>query len=48
MQSNPYGKPTKGNNLTFRLYSDDGDDLKTVPWNQKSSKMIHLISVLPM
>jgi glutamate synthase (NADPH/NADH) small chain len=35
MQSNPYGKPTKGNNHTFRLYSDDGDDQKNVPWNQK-------------
>lgn len=35
MQKNQYGKPTKGENHTFRLYTDDGDEQKTVDWNQK-------------
>ncbi len=38
MQKNPYGVPTKGDNHTFRLYTDDGDELKTVPWSQKIFK----------
>jgi len=35
MQTNPYGKPTKGEGHTFRLYTDDGDNQKKVPWSQK-------------
>ena len=35
MQSNPYGKSTKGEGHTFRLFTDDGDNQKQVPWNQK-------------
>ena len=35
MQKNPYGVPTKGENHTFRLYTDDGDTQKQVPWSQK-------------
>ena len=35
MQSNPYGKSTKGEGHTFRLFTDDGDNQKKVPWNQK-------------
>ncbi len=35
MQKNPYGVPTRGKNHTFRLYTDDGDDQKNVPWSQK-------------
>lgn len=35
MQKNPYGTPTKGENHTFRLFTDDGDNQKTVPWSQK-------------
>lgn len=38
MQKNPYGTPTKGENHTFRLYTDDGDNQKKVPWNQKIFK----------
>ena len=33
MQKNQYGKPTKGENHTFRLYADD--DEEQVDWNQK-------------
>jgi len=32
MQKNAYGKPTKGENHTFRLYKDE--DESHVPWNQ--------------
>ena len=32
MQKNAYGKPTKGENHTFRLYKDE--DESNVPWNQ--------------
>lgn len=35
MQKNPYGKIHKGDNHTFRMFKDEGDDLGTVPWNQK-------------
>jgi NADPH-dependent glutamate synthase beta subunit-like oxidoreductase len=34
MQKNSYGKPIKGDNHTFRLFTDDGDEQKQVPWNQ--------------
>jgi NADPH-dependent glutamate synthase beta subunit-like oxidoreductase len=36
MQKNAYGKPTKGENHTFRLYTDD--EQGNVPWNQKIFK----------
>jgi NADPH-dependent glutamate synthase beta subunit-like oxidoreductase len=35
MQKNPYGQIYKGDNHTFRMFKDEGDDLGTVPWNQK-------------
>ncbi|SMN12892.1 Protein similar to glutamate synthase [NADPH] small chain, clustered with sulfite reductase [Bathymodiolus heckerae thiotrophic gill symbiont] len=35
MQKNPYGQIHKGDNHTFRMFKDEGDDLGTVPWNQK-------------
>ena len=35
MQKNPYGKVYKGENHTFRLFKDEGDDLGSVPWSQK-------------
>jgi len=35
MQKNPYGQNYKGDNHTFRMFKDEGDDLGTVPWNQK-------------
>jgi hypothetical protein len=35
MQKNPYGQTYKGDNHTFRMFKDEGDDLGTVPWNQK-------------
>ena len=35
MQKNPYGQNYKGDNHTFRMFKDEGDDVGTVPWNQK-------------
>ncbi len=35
MQKNPYGQIYKGDNHTFRMFKDEGDDQGTVPWNQK-------------
>ncbi|HAY41814.1 MAG TPA: glutamate synthase, partial [Gammaproteobacteria bacterium] len=35
MQKNPYGQIYKGENHTFRMFKDEGDDLGSVPWNQK-------------
>ncbi len=35
MQKNPYGQNYKGDNHTFRMFKDEGDDLGSVPWNQK-------------
>jgi len=35
MQKNPYGKNYKGDNHTFRMFKDEGDDVGSVPWNQK-------------
>ncbi|SMN11668.1 Protein similar to glutamate synthase [NADPH] small chain, clustered with sulfite reductase [uncultured Candidatus Thioglobus sp.] len=35
MQKNPYGKIHKGDNHTFRMFKDEGDDLGSVPWSQK-------------
>lgn len=35
MQKNPYGQIHKGDNHTFRMFKDEGDDLGQVPWNQK-------------
>ncbi len=35
MQKNPYGQTWKGENHTFRMFKDEGDDTGTVPWNQK-------------
>ena len=35
MQKNPYGQTYKGENHTFRMFKDEGDDLGSVPWNQK-------------
>ncbi len=35
MQKNPYGQIHKGENHTFRMFKDEGDDLGTVPWSQK-------------
>jgi NADPH-dependent glutamate synthase beta subunit-like oxidoreductase len=35
MQKNPYGQIYKGDNHTFRMFKDEGDDQGSVPWNQK-------------
>ncbi len=35
MQKNPYRSIEKGDNHTFRLFTDDGDEQQTVPWNEK-------------
>jgi NADPH-dependent glutamate synthase beta subunit-like oxidoreductase len=35
MQKNPYGQIHKGDNHTFRMFKDEGDELGTVPWSQK-------------
>jgi NADPH-dependent glutamate synthase beta subunit-like oxidoreductase len=35
MQKNPYGQNYKGDNHTFRMFKDEGDEMGTVPWNQK-------------
>ena len=35
MQKNPYGQNYKGDNHTFRMFKDEGDNLGSVPWNQK-------------
>ena len=35
MQKNPYGKNYKGENHTFRMFKDEGDNLGSVPWSQK-------------
>jgi NADPH-dependent glutamate synthase beta subunit-like oxidoreductase len=35
MQKNPYGKNYKGDNHTFRMFKDEGDDQGSVPWSQK-------------
>jgi NADPH-dependent glutamate synthase beta subunit-like oxidoreductase len=35
MQKNPYGQNYKGDNHTFRMFKDEGDDQGSVPWNQK-------------
>ncbi len=35
MQKNPYGQNYKGDNHTFRMFKDEGDELGSVPWNQK-------------
>jgi NADPH-dependent glutamate synthase beta subunit-like oxidoreductase len=35
MQKNPYGKNYKGDNHTFRMFKDEGDDVGSVPWSQK-------------
>ncbi|MEO1939103.1 NAD(P)-binding protein [Candidatus Thioglobus sp.] len=35
MQKNPYGQNYKSDNHTFRMFKDEGDELGTVPWNQK-------------
>ena len=32
---NPYGQIHKGDNHTFRMFKDEGDELGTVPWSQK-------------
>ena len=41
MQKNSYGKPTKGENHSFRLYEDEkeGEDQKKVPYNQMIFQM---------
>ncbi len=35
MQKNPYGKNYKGDNHTFRMFKDEGDELGSVPWSLK-------------
>jgi NADPH-dependent glutamate synthase beta subunit-like oxidoreductase len=35
MQKNPYGKNYKGENHTFRMFKDEGDELGSVPWSLK-------------
>ena len=35
MQKNPYGKNYKGDNHTFRMFKDEGDEVGSVPWSQK-------------
>ncbi len=35
MQKNPYGQIHKGDNHTFRMFKDEGDEQGSVPWNQK-------------
>jgi NADPH-dependent glutamate synthase beta subunit-like oxidoreductase len=35
MQKNPYRETIKGDNHTFKLYSEDGDEQQQVPWSEK-------------
>ncbi len=35
MQKNPYGQIHKGENHTFRMFKDEGDNQGKVPWSQK-------------
>ncbi len=35
MQKNAYGQTYKGENHTFRMFKDEGDEQGSVPWNQK-------------
>lgn len=35
MQKNSYRQNYKGDNHTFRMFKDEGDELGTVPWNEK-------------